>query len=303
MRAVRAHLVVLARLLVLAGAAAGCTGSDAADCRVGGDCASGVCLADGSCAPVDGDAAPPADAPASSDPDAGGCADNDGVIARDDVTFEAGRTATFRIALDTPVDTAGAAQGDGSFVWDWTGPLAGDHDVEVTTQAPAGAWWAGEFPSATYAARLSDEQDLLGVFEATPTALLLLGVVSPADGLSRTLLHHTPPVTVLSFPIERDATWNTNATVSGQASGFAATWSEDYVSTAGAIGTLITPYGGFPAIRVGTVLTRTVGFTPTTVRTFAFVAECYGVIGVVVSQDNEPAPLFTDGAELRRLAP
>src|SRR5262245_51828384 len=55
----------------------GCTGSEAPDCRVGGDCASGVCLADGTCAPVDGDAAPPADV-LELQLDAAGCADNDG---------------------------------------------------------------------------------------------------------------------------------------------------------------------------------------------------------------------------------
>lgn len=285
---------------------AGCVGSEAPDCRVGGDCASGICLADGTCAPLDGDAG--VDASGNVDAagagfDAAGCADNDGVIARDDVTLEAGRTATFRIALDTPVDIAGTiVLEDGVWLWDWTGPFGGDHDVPVTTIAPAGTWWAGEFPSATYAAKLSDEQELLGVFEATVDALLLLGVVSPTSGVSQTLVHHTPPVTVLSFPIERNATWGTDANVSGQANGFAAAWTEGYSSSVDAWGHLTTPYGQFPVLRVATTLLRTVGFAQTTVRTVSFVSECYGVVGVAVSQDDAPME-FTDAAEVRRLAP
>ncbi|HTM21487.1 MAG TPA: hypothetical protein VL172_13295, partial [Kofleriaceae bacterium] len=167
----------------------------------------------------------------------------------------------------------------------------------------AGAWWADDFPGASYAARLSQRQELLGVFELTGTALLLRGVVSPEAGLYRTELTYDPAVRVLAFPIDPDDTWSDTATVSGLAQGVYSIYTEAYQSDVDASGDAVTPYGSFPVLRVRVELTRTVGAAVVTNRTYLFVSECYGTVATVVSNDYEPDAEFTQAAELRRLAP
>ena len=49
-------------------------------------------------------------------------------------------------------------------------------------------YFAGQAAGATYATKLSQTEDLLGVFELTDTRLLLRGVVSPEAGIYRTEL-------------------------------------------------------------------------------------------------------------------
>jgi hypothetical protein len=288
--------------------ASGCAGGGEDACATGADCASGFCRLDGTCAPVDGtDAGPVTDAgPAIDGGDAGTALcqpDHDGVITRAEVSIAAGRRATFRVALDTPVDTAGQLQNDGSRRWDLSTSLSGDHDVEVMLDPVEGQWFADSFPDATYVTRLSDTEELLGVFEATDQALLLRGVVSPGGGSGRTELVYDPPVQVLRFPIDNSATWQSESTVSGQASGVLAYYSEHYTNRVDALGQLDTPYGTFPVKRIRVELTRTIGTAVVTSRSFAFVAECYGTVASVVSEQYESEVDFTQAAEVRRLAP
>lgn len=301
------HCSILAPVLAAA-VLVGCSSGDGRQCASNADCASGFCRLDGTCAPLGGpDGAPGPDGGPAADGGDGGTAlcqpDHDGVITRAEVPVAAGRRATFRVALDAPVDTGGQLQNDGSRRWDLATGLSGDHDVEVELAPIAGQWFAGAFPGATYATRLSDTEELLGVFEATEQALLLRGVVSSAGGASRTELVYDPPVQVLRFPIGNDAAWHTESTVSGQASGVWSYYSEDYDSQVDALGQLATPYGTFPVKRVRVELTRTVGATVVTTRTFAFVAECYGTVASVVSEAYESEVEFNQAAEVRRLAP
>jgi hypothetical protein len=316
-RAGRCVAVAICGLLV---ALIGCSGSDV-ECRVGADCASGVCLGNGTCAQSDDgdygrdedslpdvpdgtDDTPVEDDGAEDEAETIGCSPNgDGVIARDEVPLRAGLRATFLIGLDATVDLAGAANPDGSRTWDLSGALAGDHTELVELQALTGAWFAPVFAGATYAARLSDTEELLGVFEVTPDALLLRGVVSPAGGLTRTELSYDPPVTVLAFPIALDGTWTTTSTVTGLALGVASFYTESYESQVDAGGTLRTPYGDFDVLRVRVRMVRTVGVVPTVTRSFLFVAECFGTVAAATSQPNEPNVEFTDAAEVRRLTP
>jgi hypothetical protein len=282
---------------------AACAGGPADRCAVNSDCPSGFCRADGTCAPADDAGGPPdaagdlPDGPAGCDPD------HDGTIARDELPLAPGRVATFRVALDATVDTAGQLDGQGNRRWDLSGALTGDSDGEASLLDPAGTWWADAFPAATYATRLSAEADLLGVFELTDTRLRLLGVVSPTGGATRTELVYDPPVDVLVLPLAPSATWSSDTTISGVAQGLAAYYTEGYESRVDALGTLDTPYGEFPVSRVAVDLTRQVGTGFVTKRTFSFVAECYSTVATIVSQDYEPDAEFTDAAEVRRLAP
>ncbi len=279
-------------------------------CRIGAECPSGVCQSDGTCqrvrdAGTDAPATIGEDAPVEP-PDAGPgedagvrvCApDRDGVITREEVPLMPGLRATFRIAEDVTVSTAGTT-------WDYAGAYAGDRDELVELRAPAGAWWAAEYPTATHAARLSAGSDLLGVFRITAEGLFLLGVVSPEPGLTETRLLYDPPVAVLVFPLTAGSTFETRSTVTGQALGVLAAYTESYTSVVDAAGTLRTPFGEMDALRVRTEMTRTSGLaTLERIRQFAFVSECFGIAAIVSSQSFEGAAEFTDAAELRRLAP
>jgi hypothetical protein len=312
---VRSSLFLAIATLVVAVA---CGDSGARECRVGADCASGMCTAEGTCAapagssgdPAGGDAGPGTTGPgtdgaaSSGDGATPGCSPNkDGLITRAEVPIEPGLRATFRVAEDVDVDTAGTPQANGARSWDFSGALANDANVIVETMALTDKWYAAKYSGATYASKLTASSDLVGVFETGPGALEMRGVVSPADGLYRTELAYDPAVAILAFPLKMDATWTTDSSVSGVATGVPSAYSEKYESVVDAHGSLKTPFGTFDVLRVRVLLTRTVGLLVTVVRTFAFVTECYGTIATITSQDNEPDVEFTHAAEIRRIAP
>ena len=281
-----------------------CGGPTGETCSVDEDCASHFCKADGTCgpAPVDG---PTGGADAAVDGTSALCTpDHDGQITLAELPLIAGRSATFRIATSATWDTAGTAQTTGSRMWDLTGALSNDADVTIALTSPSGAWWAGSYPSASYAAPLSAGSDLLGVFHLDSTGVTLLAVVSPDGGTYKTQLDYDPPARILEVSFGAGATWTTTSTVSGYAQGAVVAYTEKYESRADQVGTMKTPYGEFPVIRVATDLTRTSGFTTLlTKRTFAWLAECFGSIATVQSQDFESSSEFSDDAEVRRLAP
>lgn len=303
----RRTLLAAAGALGLALAAAACSSAPAA-CRLGSDCASGVCRSDGTCAPQDNPPPPDTDGGADASKADGssplpGCTPNkDGTINAAEVPLKAGLHATFRTATNVAVSTAGATV-NGQRTWDLSGALAGDHPRAVDTLAPAGAWWAPSFATATYASRLSDQSDLLGVFEVGASALTLRGVVSPADGLTKTNLSYAPGAAMTQYPLAVGAKWSTTSQVTGTASGVAALYTEQYASEVDARGTLKTPFGAFDVLRVHTTLTRTVGVVPTVTRSFAFVAECFGTVATIASLPNEPQVEFTQASEVARIAP
>jgi hypothetical protein len=290
--------------------ALGCGATPSPSCSVDAECASGICMPNGRCAPqhdsgVDGgivseDAAVSFD---DSGVDAGGrCLPNeDGVLQRNEAPFGPGLMARYRTTSDVSIDTAGSDLGGGRRRWDYEAALPGDHDFDVATEPLDGRWFADLYPGAEYVARLNDESDLLGVFRVTDTALELMGVVSPNDGTGRTELTHTPPVRVLVFPLEAGARWTSTATVTGIAQGLAARFTETYESEVDAHGEITTPYAPFDALRVRTTLTRDVAFDRTVVRQFLFVAECFGTVATIVSNEDEPEIEFDRAAEARRL--
>ncbi|MDQ3030963.1 MAG: hypothetical protein M3Y87_00980 [Myxococcota bacterium] len=310
-------------LLIASAVLGACADGGTERCRVGAECPSGVCLSDGRCAPADGSDAgidPLLDAQVAIDasaigPDAtidaeapdGGArlcsANGDGTIERGEMPLRAGLHATFRVAEGAVISTAGAAQADGTRRWDLSGALDGDADVRRDLRAIGSEWYATEFPGAGWTSRLSQREELLGVFEITEDELLLRGVVSPEDGFSRTLLTYEPAVVVLRFPLREGESWTTTSTVSGQALGVASYFTETYASEVDARGELTTPFGTFEVLRVRTVLDRLVGAFPTRVRTYAFASECFGTVATIASNDNEMQVEFTSAAEVSRLAP
>jgi hypothetical protein len=284
-------------------AVAACGGSSGTVCTLDTDCPSHFCKADGTCGPVEIDAAVGSDAPI--DGTSSLCTpDHDGHITLAELPLVAGQMATFRIATNATIDTAGTSNPDGSRTWDLSAQLSGDADVSVALAAPAGSWWAGDFTSATYDTPLTSTSNLIGVFSVSATAVSLPGVVSPDSGATATELTYSPPAKILALPITAGATWTSTSTISGTAQGVIASYSEKYTSRVDQVGTMKTPYGTFPVLRVATDLDRTsLGVTILTTRTFAWVAECFGPIATITSQNNETGSEFTSAAEVRRLAP
>ena len=280
-----------------------CSGPAGQTCAVDGDCASGFCKADGTCAPADVDAAVGTDAPG--DGTSALCTPNhDGSITLAELPLQAGRMGTFRIATNATWSTAGMAMTNGSRKWDLSGSLAGDADRVMMLRTPTGQWWTPVFPAATYATELVSTSDLRGVFRVDATALTLLGVVSPDGGTYKTELEYDPPANVLALPLTAGATWTSTSTVSGYAQGAIVAYTEKYESHVDQVGTMVTPYGAFPVLRIATDLTRTSGFTTLlTKRSFAWVAECFGPVATAQSQDFANGAEFSDNAEIRRLAP
>lgn len=237
----------------------------------------------------------------------GACMPNfDGVIARSEVPLRAGLAAPFRVAFSNdpsehaPVDLTGTGSTP-QRVWDFTAPVSTDERFEWAAVDPSGTWWEADFPSATYAAPLSVENDDLGVFQLTQNELLLLGVVSASPNLMK--LVYNPPVPTMKFPLALEDAWTVNSTLSGW-NGFLSVYLQDsYSFEVDAQGSAKTPVGQFNVLRLRTDLLRNAGGFFTSVRSFYFASECFGVVASVTSDDNEPEVEFTSARELWRIAP
>jgi hypothetical protein len=229
---------------------------------------------------------------------------HDGMITLAELPFMAGRMGTFRVTVDATWNTAGMSNTDGSRAWDLSGQLAGDADRMMLLGSPTGQWWSATYPTATYATELSIESDLRGVFQTTGASITMLGVVSPQGGTYKTELDYDPPAQMLALPLEAGETWSSTSTVSGYAQGAIVAYTEKYESRVDQVGTMKTPYGEFPVLRIATDLTRTSGLaTLLTKRTFSWTAECFGPVATTSSQDFATGAELTDNAEIRRLAP
>jgi hypothetical protein len=226
------------------------------------------------------------------------------MITLAELPFVAGRMGTFRVTTDATWNTAGQSNSNGSRTWDLSGQLAGDADRVMMLGTPMAQWWSAIYPTATYATELSIESDLRGVFYVTNAESTLLSVVSPNGGATRTELDYDPPAKILALPLTAGTTWTSTSTVSGYAQGTPIAYTEKYESRVDQVGTMKTPYGEFPVLRVATDLTRTSGLaTLLTKRTFSWVAECFGPVATAASQDFATGSEFMDIAEIRRLAP
>jgi len=315
--------IAVAFVLVALPLGGACSSANTAECTVGADCASGVCESNGKCAPgstthsdaggnVPADAqvqdVQTGDAPEQETSTGGeggiGCTpNNDGTITRAEVPMIAGLHASFVIAENVTVDSAGTMNPDGSRSWDFSGMLAGDHTVVTTTDAPQGQWFSPKFTTATYTTKLSDTSTLLGVFQATGQSLLLQGVVSPTSGTQQTEVTYMPGAELLGLPMSMGSSWTSSSTITGTDTGVEVVYTEKYASTVDAHGTLKVPYGTFDVLRVQTTLTRTVGAVVTVTQSLAFVAECFGPVATLTSQSNETQTEFTNAAEAQRLSP
>jgi len=282
---------------------AACGHSGETTCTSDDQCASHFCRADGTCGPGQPDAALSSDVP--TDTTSAACTPNhDGSISANEVPLAAGKSAHFRVATDATWATAGTSSGSGARAWDLTGQLANDSDMTLALAAPTGQWWEADFTGASYSTQLPASSDLLGVFQISSDGLVLLGVVSPSAGSTKTELTYDPPARFLSIPFKAGDTWTTTSTVSGYAQGVIVAYTEQYDSRVDEVGTLTAPYGPFPVLRIATDMTRTSGVTTLAAnRTFTWAAECFGFVATAQSQNYDTSAEFSDDAEVRRIIP
>ena len=228
---------------------------------------------------------------------------HDGVVARAEIAYAPGLQLHFAIAADVSFDTHPATTASGGNRWDLAQALEGDTAVVVPTLDPATQWFGASFPTATYAAALSNGDPLLGVFRAGDDGLYLLGVVSPAGGDSRTELAYDPPAQILAFPLAVDTVWQSESNVTGLASGVYTYATESYSGSAALTGTLATPAGEYPVVRAVVGLYRwSAGAFSYGVQQL-YVAECVGTVAIVRSHPNDAGPELASAAEIRRRAP
>lgn len=309
----RARIEILAALVLVTGCAAG------DECRFGAECPSGVCSAEGTCVPADAgaiedasalpDAGPDLDAGSVVDagaPDTGAdagpaaCHDGDGRLTADELPLPLDVAISFQVATAVTIDTHGTERADGTRLWGFEGPYAGDVDRTFVRTSPAGAWFAASYPSATYVLPLSAEDELLGVFALSTDTLTLLGIVSPEGGLTRTELTYDPPAVVWRFPLEVSATWSSTSTVNGVAGGLFSGYTERWVVTVDAAGDAGTPAGVREVLRVNTAITRTAGLI-TEIRRHSYVEPCVGTVVQVFGTGVGAEP--TSASEIWRIAP
>jgi len=285
--------------------------SGAIPCTMDDQCASHFCQADDTCAPLQ-------NTPDSGMPDGGSgmmgsngsngvCTPNhDGMIVQSELPLAAGRNANYVIAAGSGIswDTTGAAGSDNMRSWDLSAALTGDSQHAIMLSAPAGAWWASDFPDATYASILSESSaTTLGVFHVDASGVTLLGVVSSSGGPTQTELTYDPPAKILAVPFMAGSSWTSTSSISGTLLGAPTAYSEEYDSTVDQVGTMKTPYGTFPVLRVATNLLRN---SVADSRTFAWVAECFGSVAQVTSQafpNSVPSGEFSNPAEVWRITP
>lgn len=295
----------------------GCAASDTpGTCHVGSDCPSGVCdsgvcgepepttSSTGTGASSTSSSGSGSSSSSSGSGGGGLCSPNhDGTITRSEIPLAAGLSAKFSAATNVTFATSGTDLGNGKRDWNLAQAFAGDHLSLLETLPLSGQWFEADFAGATYAAKLSETNDLLGVFEITADKLLLRGVVSPTNGATKTELTYNPPVPALEFPLTQGKTWSQLTTVTGIAQGIplGLGYIEQYDDAVDAAGSLETPFGTFDVLRVRTTMVRAGGVL--TLRSFAFTAECFGTVASVTSQNNEPNMEFSSASELRRLSP
>ncbi len=306
------HLAALALL-------AGCDSAPADSCRSDVDCPGGACVV-GQCRSLgidlgDGDGDASSDLAPGPPPDGAGAADlaarhdgtapfctfnGDGVIERSEEPFQVGLGALF--AVNQPGATVAVQLAPKNGTWDFSAPVANERKQFDQLLAPAGQWWAAAFPTATFAERIDDGQQLYGVFHVGAKSLDLLGVVSDPGVLTQTELKYDNPIPVLEFPLKQGQSWMASSLARGVASGVPLLSQDDYQFTVDARGKTIVPAGSFDTLRVRMNYTQTIGLLATTRIQYLHVAECFGSVARIRSKDNEPSNDFTEAAEYRRLA-
>jgi hypothetical protein len=242
---------------------------------------------------------PPTDGGLALDALAASCSFNsDGVIQRSEEPFLVGLGALYAVnpsGSTVPVSESGNS-------WDFSAAVSNESKIFDQILSASGQWWSADFPTASYAELLEDGQTILGVYRVSSDKLELLGMVSEQSGFQQTELTYATPITVLKFPLSAGDQFTTESDITGTYQGIGFIGHDSYGVTVDKRGTTKTPAGSFDTLRIRVNYSQQVGFVTTTRITYLHLAECYGAVARVRSQDNETSNDFTQAAEYRRLA-
>lgn len=270
-------------------------------------------------APGETSAQTPDDSPAGAGAGAGCLPDGDGIVTRSEAPLGAGLTANFLVTTQVEGFSTTPDCDQEACSWDLV-ELDGETEEQLTeTVAVEDQWFADDpaFADATYVTPMGEvnitaglveicNHTQLGVFQVTDDALLLLGMVSDTEDGGETLLVYDPPLPFLQFPLALGDGWQVETTASGPLCGSWVDYAIDqtYTVDVDEVGSLETPFGEFPSVlRVNALLERHMGLgvLPSVVRTQTFVAECFGGVAAIISEEGTDAPDFDDVSEVRRL--
>ena len=283
-------------------------------CRSQDDCASGTCMENGLCA-EDTDSkdttdtgeepsvepSSPTSEPTStpsSEPSSEICTPNhDGTITNSEYPQLLNTNVPFSLSSFASVEL----EDDGSHHWDFSS-ISGE-TIAVHADSMDAQWYAPDFPDSTYTAVLSYENEIMGVFTRTENGIFLDGMVSFENSFFATNLRLDPPVRILKFPLQEGELWSDETTVSGFLNGTWSYYDEIYTNEASLKGTVHTPRGEFPILRVDMHIERTIGFLTYQNRNVAFVSECYGTVVSVSSALDETERDFSTAAQLLVITP
>jgi len=174
---------------------------------------------------------------------------------------------------------------------------------QLTLESLSGKWFASSFANATYATTTDIASNTLGIFRVTDDGLYILGYASEAP--NTTLLVYDTPILSLKFPVTLGDSWVSTAhIVNGTLNGMPYAGLDTYQISIDARGTAVLPFLRFDnTMRVHVDLTQTIpgGVSLRRIQ-YLFFHECYGELGRMVSVVDEPAEIFSNAAEFRRLA-
>ena len=168
-----------------------------------------------------------------------------------------GPRANFRIATNATFNTAGTSNTDGSRTWDLSVALANDADQDVALASPAGAWWQPDFPRRLRGRARRRARPARRVPGRRAPASRCSASSRPTAARTKTELDYDPPARISrsrSAPARRGPR-RARSRATRRACFVA--YTEKYTSRVDQVGTMKTPYGTFPVLRVATDLTRT----------------------------------------------
>jgi hypothetical protein len=302
------------RLWLILPLCAACNADDLG-CRIDVECGAGQVCADGICVPARsleggpslpdgglGDLAQPGP-PDGFSPDAltASCPFNgDGILQRAEIPAMPGLGAYFESTPAGQTATVNLVKQSGG--WDFSAVAASDQKVFDGLLSPNGPWWAALFPSASYAQLLDSGTGLLGVYRIEDSALRLLGAVSTTGGVGSTAVAYNPPIDVIRFPLKLGDSWSTTSTVTGTYLGVFFDATETWAMKVDDTGSAKTQAATFSTLRLRVDFEQDYGLSITKQIVYLFLAECYGVVTRVRSQNGETSADFTQASEYRRMA-
>jgi hypothetical protein len=133
--------------------------------------------------------------------------------------------------------------------WDWTSyDFSEGGPTELVS--PASTGYAASFPTATLAYSIaSDPVSGYAYGQNTGSALNSLGYAGMADGQQMTVVFN-PAAQMLPFPLTYQSSWSTVIRFSRQVAGHTVSYVDSTLCVADAWGTVRTPNGDFPCLRI-----------------------------------------------------